>query len=63
MDQRNVGDLTEQELLGVTNSARKVYVPEQERNFDNKTQPTGDTWYVRGQCEHKGVTYNIVDWR
>jgi len=63
MDQRNIGEWTVQELLSVTRADPKVYVPEQERNFDNETQPAGDTWYVRGQCEHKGVTYNIIDWR
>ena len=58
MDQRNVGELTEDELRSLGDMPRE-YVPEQERNFDAGTIPTRNHFRVKGTCEHKGVTYNL----
>ena len=37
------------------------YVPEQERNFDNKTMPTRHPLYHKGTTEIEGKVYSIVD--
>ena len=38
------------------------YVPEQERNFDNKTMPERAPRVVRGTTLIDGKLYNIVDY-
>ena len=38
------------------------YVPEQERNFDNKTIPTRPMLKVKGTTVIDGQKYNIVDY-
>ena len=39
------------------------YVPEQERNFDNKTIPTLVPLLYKGTTVIDGTKYNIVDYR
>ena len=39
------------------------YVPEQERNFDNKTIPTRVPLLYKGTTVIDGKKYNIVDYR
>ena len=45
-------------------ATRWEFVPEQGRNFDNKTIPTQpDRLMVKGSTVIDGKYYNIVDWR
>ena len=53
--------LTDEERAALHKSPMN-YVPEQERNFDNKTIPKRPMFTVTGSCEIKGVHYNIVDY-